>query len=282
MEIVSKASRMREVAKALQARQQSLAFVPTMGALHEGHLSLVRRARELADAVVVSIFVNPTQFGPNEDFTRYPRDLQNDCRLLSAQDVDYLFTPEVGEIYPEDSRTFVEVEGWGEYLCGTTRPGHFRGVTTVVAKLFNIVSPDFAVFGRKDAQQAILIERMTRDLKFDIRIVTCPIVREPDGLAMSSRNRYLNPAQRQAAIVLYHSLLRARAMIERGESNAAVIRECMKEVFNSEPLARIDYIELVDPATLRPADPVRDETLIAVAAYIGTTRLIDNWSVETP
>ncbi|MBZ5535727.1 MAG: pantoate--beta-alanine ligase, partial [Acidobacteriia bacterium] len=166
MEIVSKASRMREVARALHARQQSLAFVPTMGALHEGHLSLVRRARELADAVVVSIFVNPAQFGPNEDFTRYPRDLENDCRMLSALGVDYLFTPEVGEMYPDDSRTFVEVERWGDYLCGATRPGHFRGVTTVVAKLFNIVMPDFAVFGRKDAQQAILIERMTRDLKF--------------------------------------------------------------------------------------------------------------------
>jgi pantoate--beta-alanine ligase len=282
METVFKASRMREVAKELHARQQSLAFVPTMGALHEGHLSLVRRARELAGAVVVSIFVNPTQFGPNEDFTRYPRDLENDCRMLSALDVDYLFTPEVGEIYPDDSRTFVEVEGWGDYLCGATRPGHFRGVTTVVAKLFNIVSPDFAVFGRKDAQQAILIERMTRDLKFDIRIVTCPIVREPDGLAMSSRNRYLNPAQRQAALVLHHSLLRARAMIERGESNASVIHEGMKEVFDGEPLARVDYIELVDPATLRPLDTVRNGTLIAVAAYVGTTRLIDNWSVEIP
>jgi pantoate--beta-alanine ligase len=253
-----------------------------MGALHEGHLSLVRRARELADAVVVSIFVNPTQFGPNEDFTRYPRDLQNDCQKLSALNVDYLFTPEVGEMYPEDSRTFVEVEGWGEYLCGTTRPGHFRGVTTVVAKLFNIVSPDFAVFGQKDAQQAILIERMTRDLKFDIRIVTCPIVREPDGLAMSSRNRYLNPAQRQAALVLHHGLLQARAMIERSELNATVIREGMKKVFDREPLVRVDYIELVDPATLRPINPVRNGTLIAVAAFVGTTRLIDNWSVEIP
>jgi pantoate--beta-alanine ligase len=282
MEIVSKASRMREVAKALHARQQSLAFVPTMGALHEGHLSLVRQARELADAVVVSIFVNPAQFGPNEDFTRYPRDLENDCRMLSALDVNYLFTPEVEEMYPDGSRTFVEVEKWGEYLCGATRPGHFRGVTTVVAKLFNIVIPDFAVFGRKDAQQAILIERMTRDLNFDIQIVTCPIVREPDGLAMSSRNRYLSPEQRQAALVLHHSLLRARAMIERGESNAAVIREGMKEVFKSAPLVRVDYIELVDPATLRPVDTVRNETLIAVAAYVGTTRLIDNWSVEVP
>ncbi|MBZ5538870.1 MAG: pantoate--beta-alanine ligase, partial [Acidobacteriia bacterium] len=162
------------------------------------------------------------------------------------------------------------------------RPGHFRGVTTVVAKLFNIVMPDFAVFGRKDAQQAILIERMTRDLKFDVRIVTCPIVREPDGLAMSSRNRYLNPAQRQAALVLHRSLLRAQTLIERGESNAAVIREAMKEIFDSEPLVKVDYIELVDPTTLRPADPVRNGTLIAVAAYLGTTRLIDNWPVEIP
>lgn len=280
MEIVSSASRMREVARAVHAHGQRLALVPTMGALHEGHLSLVRRARELADAVVVSIFVNPTQFGPNEDFSRYPRDLQNDCQKLTALDVDYLFTPEVEEMYPEDSRTFVEVEGWGEYLCGTTRPGHFRGVTTVVAKLFNIVSPNFAVFGRKDAQQAILIERMTRDLKFDVQIVTCPIVREPDGLAMSSRNRYLDPAQRQAALVLHHSLLHARAMIEKGELNAAVIREGMKRVFDREPLVKVDYIELVDPATLRPINPVQNGTLMAVAAFVGTTRLIDNWSVE--
>ncbi|MGB7623442.1 MAG: pantoate--beta-alanine ligase [Terriglobia bacterium] len=282
MEIVSKASRMREVAKALHARQQSLAFVPTMGALHEGHLSLVRRARELADAVVVSIFVNPTQFGPNEDFTRYPRDLENDCRILSALDVDYLFTPEVEEMYPDDSRTFVEVESWGDYLCGSTRPGHFRGVTTVVAKLFNIVAPDFAVFGRKDAQQAILIERMTRDLNFDVRIVTCPIVREPDGLAMSSRNRYLNPEQRQAALVLGRSLLHARAIIENGERDASVIQKGMREVFDREPLARVGYIELVDPTTLRAVDTVRKGTLIAVAAHVGTTRLIDNWSVEVP
>ena len=204
------------------------------------------------------------------------------CRFRRPDPPHYLVIPDVEEIYSEGARTFVEVEGWGDYLSGTTRPGHFRGVTTVVAKLFNIVMPDFAVFGRKDAHQAILIERMTRDLKFDVRIVTCPIVREPDGLAMSSRNRYLNPAQRQAALVLHRSLLRAQTLIERGESNAAVIREAMKEIFDSEPLVKVDYIELVDPTTLRPADPVRNGTLIAVAAYLGTTRLIDNWPVEIP
>jgi pantoate--beta-alanine ligase len=282
MEIVSKASRMREVVRAGHAGHRRVALVPTMGALHDGHLSLVRRARELAEVVVVSIFVNPTQFGPNEDFTRYPRDLDGDQRVLSGLGVDYIFTPEVEEMYPEGSRTFVEVERWGEYLCGITRPGHFRGVTTVVAKLFNIVSPDFAVFGRKDAQQAILIERMARDLLFDVRIETCAIVREFDGLAMSSRNRYLSSEERQAALVLHRSLLCAKAMIDKGESNAVVIQRGMREIFRREPMARLDYIELVDPSTLCPVDAVRKDTLIAVAAHVGTTRLIDNWSVEAP
>ena len=280
MEIVSKASRMREVAAAIRAKRQRLALVPTMGALHEGHLSLVRHARQQADFVVVSIFVNPTQFGPNEDFSKYPRDLDRDIRQLAELGVEYVFTPEIQEMYPEGCRTYVEVEQWGQRLCGATRPGHFRGVTTIVAKLFNLVSPDVAVFGKKDAQQALLIERMARDLNFNIRIVTCPIIREADGLAMSSRNHYLSPIERQAATVLYRSLMEAKRMIEEGERDALLIRKGMEKLFAQEPVVRIDYIELVDPETLNPVGRAQDGTLIAVAAFVGSTRLIDNWSVN--
>lgn len=280
MDIVSNASSMRDFARVVHARHQKLALVPTMGALHEGHLSLVKKASEVADTVVVSIFVNPKQFGPQEDFSKYPRDLRSDLQLLSNLKVDCVFSPEPREMYPERFRTFVEVEEWSSRLCGATRPGHFRGVTTVVAKLFHIVSPDVAVFGKKDAQQALIIERMVRDLNFGIEIVTCPIVREKDGLAMSSRNRYLNPAERQAATVLYRSLLRARSVTENGESGASIIRKAMMEVFESEPLARVDYIEFVDPNTLEPVEQARKKTLIALAAFLGSTRLIDNWTVS--
>jgi pantoate--beta-alanine ligase len=279
MEIVSTTSRMHEVAKAVHSRGKRIAFVPTMGALHEGHLSLVRRGRELADVVIVSIFVNPTQFGPNEDFTKYPRDLEGDLRMLSELKVEYVFTPEPQEMYPPQARTFVEVEGWGKRLCGTTRPGHFRGVTTVVAKLFNIVSPDVALFGKKDAQQALMIQRMARDLNFGVEIAVCPIVREADGLAMSSRNRHLNPVERKAATVLRRSLCEAKTLIQRGEIDSGMIGKRMAQVFQEEPLVRVDYIELIDPDTLESVKSVQHGTVIAVAAFVGTTRLIDNWSV---
>lgn len=282
MEIVSKSSSMHEAALAARSRGRRLALVPTMGALHDGHLSLVRHARELAETAVVSIFVNPTQFGPNEDFAKYPRDLEADVRLLSELQVEYVFTPTAEEIYPAGFRTFVEVDQWGQRLCGASRPGHFRGVTTVVAKLFHIVSPDVAIFGKKDAQQALIIQRMARDLNFDVEIITCPIIREADGLAISSRNRYLSTTERAAATVLYRSLLRAKEMADDCEHQASKIRRSMQEVFLREPLAKIDYIEIVDPETLEPVDVVHNGTLLAVAAFVGPTRLIDNWSVEVP
>lgn len=282
MEIVSRSSFMREAASAAHAQHRKIALVPTMGALHAGHLSLVRHARELADVVVVSIFVNPTQFGPNEDFSKYPRDLDGDVRLLSELQVEYVFTPTVQEMYPPGGRTFVEVEGWGNRLCGASRPGHFRGVTTVVSKLFHIVVPEVAVFGRKDAQQALIIQRLARDLNFDVQIVTCPIVREGDGLAMSSRNRYLNPAERSAATVLYRSLCAAQRLAAEGERDAHKIQQAMREVFRQESLASIDYLEIVDPETLEPAPALHEGTLVAVAAFVGSTRLIDNWSAELP
>ncbi len=279
MEIVSRASSMHDLSRALHAKGRSLAFVPTMGALHEGHLSLVCEAHNHADDVVVSIFVNPAQFGPNEDFAKYPRDLEKDSKLLSSCGVQYVFAPAVEEIFPAGYRTFVEVEDWGKRLCGASRPGHFRGVTTVVAKLFNIVEPDVALFGRKDAQQAIIIQRMVRDLNFPVKIITCPIVREPDGLAMSSRNRYLRPEERRAALALFRSLRHARMLYEHGQRDTRLLYEEMKKVFKSEPLVHLDYIELVDPHNLEPVEKVSAGTLIAVAAFIGKTRLIDNWSV---
>ncbi len=279
METVSKASSMHERSRAAHAAGKKIALVPTMGALHEGHLSLVREARRRGDVVVVSIFVNPTQFGPKEDFSKYPRDLEGDRRLLAELSVDCVFAPPVEEIYPDGFRTFVEVEEWGKRLCGASRPGHFRGVATVVAKLFNLVDPDIAIFGKKDAQQAILVRRMTRDLNLPVEIVICPIVREPDGLALSSRNRYLNAQERRAALVLSHSLHHAESLVRQAETRAAFIREEMERIFKNEPLARLDYIALVNPETLDPVQQIHDGTLIAVAAFVGTTRLIDNWSV---
>ncbi|MDD5541968.1 MAG: pantoate--beta-alanine ligase [Acidobacteriia bacterium] len=279
MKIVSTASEMHELSRANRAPGCRIGFVPTMGALHDGHLSLVRRARELAKFVVVSIFVNPTQFGPKEDFSKYPRDLQADLKKLSSLDIDCVFAPEPGEIYSQDFRTHVEVEDWGKRLCGSTRPGHFRGVTTVVAKLFNIVTPDVAVFGQKDAQQAFIIRRMVRDLNFDVEIVIAPIVRESDGLAMSSRNRYLSAEERRSATVLFRSLQKAQTLVGEGNVRVSSIVESMREIFDREPSAKIDYIEWVDSTTLEPIDEVEEGSLLAVAAFVGSTRLIDNWIV---
>ena len=255
-------------------------LVPTMGYLHEGHLSLVRRAREECDQLVVSIFVNPTQFGPKEDLSKYPRDLDRDLSLLEPLGVDLVWMPTSEIMYPPGYQTWVEVEAITRPLEGAMRPGHFRGVTTVVAKLFNAVLPQRAYFGQKDAQQAAVIRQMTRDLNFPIEIVVCPIVREPDGLAMSSRNVYLDPEQRQAATVLYRSLCSAKEVYERGERDAEKIREKMKEVLAGEPLADVQYVSCADSDTLEELETVTDKALLSMAVYMGKTRLIDNFVLE--
>ncbi len=251
-------------------------FVPTMGYLHEGHLSLVRAAGRDNPNVVVSIFVNPTQFGPGEDFERYPRDEERDLSLLHGEQVDVVFMPSVEEMYPEGASTFVEVEGITDVLEGAHRPGHFRGVTTIVAKLFNIVQPARAYFGQKDAQQLAVVRKMMRDLRRDIEIVGLPIVREPDGLALSSRNAYLSPEERQAALVLSRALSKAEQLFAAGERNAEALRAAMRELIGAEPLARVDYVSVADPETLRELDRVKSGALVSLAARIGNTRLIDN------
>ena len=251
-------------------------LVPTMGYLHEGHLSLVRRAREECDHVVVSIFVNPTQFGPKEDLSKYPRDIDRDLGLLEPLGVDLIWMPTPQIMYPPGYQTWVEVETITRPLEGAMRPGHFRGVTTVVAKLFNGVQPHNAYFGQKDAQQAAVIRQMTRDLSYPIEIVVCPIVREPDGLAMSSRNVYLDPEQRKAAPVLYRSLCAAKEAHEDGVMDAETLRQIMKDVLVSEPLAHVQYISCADYDTLEELDTVTRKALLSMAVFIGKTRLIDN------
>ena len=253
-----------------------LGFVPTMGALHAGHLSLVRAAHEQCDSVAVSIFVNPAQFAPHEDLDQYPRSLERDRELLEKEGVDLLFVPSTEEMYPPGSSTWVQVEGLSDKLCGQSRPGHFRGVTTVVAKLFHIVQPDCAFFGQKDAAQLAIIRRMVRDLHMPVEIVACLIVREADGLAMSSRNTYLDHQQRKAAPALYRSLMRVREDFGAGERNAARLIGAGKGTISAEPSVRLDYFEIVDPQTLDPLTEVDRPALVAVAAFVGTTRLIDN------
>jgi pantoate--beta-alanine ligase len=253
-----------------------LGFVPTMGALHEGHLSLVRAARARCDAVAVSIFVNPTQFGPTEDFSKYPRSFERDREMLEAEGVDLLFAPSVEEMYPKGAVTFVTVEGLSEKLCGRSRPGHFRGVTTVVSKLLHIVEPDLAFFGQKDAAQAVIIKKMVRDLDLPVEIAVCPVVREADGLAMSSRNAYLDAEQRRSATVLHRALMQVQSLVEKGEHRAAMLIDAALHVFGDEPAVRVDYVEIVDTETLDPVAEVSREALVAVAAFVGATRLIDN------
>jgi pantoate--beta-alanine ligase len=260
--------------------RKRLGLVPTMGALHEGHLSLVRVAKTQCDAVAVSIFVNPTQFGPTEDLSKYPRQFERDCRLLEKEGIDILFAPSVEEIYPSranaGSVTWMTVEGLSEKLDGRSRPGHFRGVTTIVAKLFNIIEPDAAFFGQKDAAQLAVIRRMVLDLNFPVEVVACPIVREPDGLAMSSRNAYLNREERRRALVLQRSLQKTRQRLDAGERSAANLISAGKKVLAGEPGVVLDYFEVIDPDTLDPVEKISKKTLIAVAAYVGSTRLIDN------
>ncbi len=252
-------------------------FVPTMGFLHAGHISLVRRARDECKSVVVSIFVNPTQFGPNEDLSKYPRDLDRDLRLLEEAGADLVWTPTPEVMYPPGFQTWVEVQEMTQPLEGAQRPGHFLGVTTVVAKLFNAVQPTKAYFGQKDAQQAAVIRQMVRDLNFPIEIVVCPIVREPDGLAMSSRNVYLDTEQRKAATVLYRALSAAKDAYEKGERDAEKLRRMMKEVIEREPLAQMQYVSCADYDTLQELDKVTGKILLSMAVFIGKTRLIDNF-----
>src|SRR5436309_13482789 len=267
MKIVRTILEAREFARAARRNGKSLGLVPTMGALHEGHLSLVRAARAKSAAVVVSIFVNPTQFGPKEDFSKYPRNLDRDCDLLEREGVDLVFAPSVDEMYPKAGVTWVEVESLSDRLCGKSRPGHFRGVTTVVAKLFHIVEPDMAFFGQKDAAQVAIIRRMVRDLDFPVRIEVCPIVREADGLALSSRNAYLSPEERKSGLVLYRSLMRVRKLFETKERDSAKLIEAARQEFATEAGVRLDYFEIVNPDTLEPQAQVEGKTLVAVAAF---------------
>jgi len=254
----------------------TVGLVPTMGYLHEGHLSLIRRAREECDQVVVSIFVNPTQFGPKEDLSKYPRDLERDLSLIEPY-TDLVWTPSAEDMYPQGYQTWVEVEALTHPLEGAMRPGHFRGVTTVVAKLFNAVQPHKAYFGQKDAQQAAVIRQMTRDLNFPIQIVVCPIMREADGLAMSSRNVYLDPEQRRAATVLFRSLSAAKEAYEHGERDAEKLRQVMKAVLASEPLAQMQYVSCADYDSLAELDVIKGKALLSMAVFLGKTRLIDNF-----
>jgi pantoate--beta-alanine ligase len=280
LEIIRTIEWMKQVARQARAEGRSTGFVPTMGALHEGHLSLIRAAIAETQPVIASIFVNPTQFGPNEDFQKYPRAFDSDCEKLEEAGVDYLFAPEAPEIYPPGFRTWVNVEGLSERLEGRSRPGHFRGVTTVVLKLLQIVQPQKAYLGRKDAQQARILRQMARDLNLDSEIISCPIVREPDGLAMSSRNAYLNPGERRAATVLFRALEGARASIARGERDALRLTAAMREMLRAERLAETDYVELVDADTLEPVTRLRGACLALLAVKIGAVRLIDNLLIE--
>jgi pantoate--beta-alanine ligase len=278
MEIINRRKRMMSVARKLRREDnRTIGFVPTMGALHEGHLSLIHEARAMCDVVVVSIFVNPAQFSPAEDFNAYPRDLTRDAALLAEYNVDYVFAPTVEEIYPPGFSTYVTVDGASDELEGASRPGHFRGVTTVVAILLNAVKPDFAFFGQKDAQQAVLIKRMVRDLAFNSEIVVVPIVREESGLAMSSRNSYLDDEQRRAAAVLNRALTKAREAYAEGEHSAPRLIELVRAIIEDEPLVRIDYVGVNDAETLERLDKIDDRPgLVSLAVFVGKTRLIDN------
>ena len=261
---------------ALARKRGEVGLVPTMGALHEGHLSLVRAARSQCEVVIVSIFVNPLQFGPKEDLAKYPRPFELDCELLRSEGVDFVFAPSVEEMYPPGAVTFVEVKDLSDRLCGKSRPGHFRGVSTVVSKLFHIVRPDAAFFGQKDAAQVSIIRAMVRDLNVPVEIVAGPIVREPDGLAKSSRNVYLTPQQRQEALVLYRTLSRVQQLYDHGEKDSQRLIDSGKNIFLQEPAARLDYLEIVDPDNLSPLSDAKQGALVAVAGFLGMTRLIDN------
>ena len=279
MQIVTHIAELKQKIREARARGNTIGVVPTMGYLHEGHLTLMRRARTEQGFVIATLFVNPLQFGPTEDYAVYPRDLSRDSALAESTGIDVLFAPSVDEMYPAGNGrtlTFVDVEKITTFLCGASRPGHFRGVATVVTKLFNITEADVAYFGQKDAQQVAVIRRMVADLNMNVKIVPVPIVRESDGLALSSRNQFLSPAQRQAGLVLFRSLTRARALLEDGERDSAVILSAMNELIRQEPMAELDYIAIVDTQTLEPLKQISGDALVALAALFGKTRLIDN------
>ena len=280
MNVAYTVKEVREQVKAWKKEGLSVGLVPTMGYLHEGHASLMKKAVEENDRVVASVFVNPTQFGPTEDLESYPRDFDKDCALCESIGVNLVFHPEPEEMYAPDFCTWVDMDVLSKTLCGKSRPIHFRGVCTVVSKLFNIVTPDRAYFGQKDAQQLAIIRRMVRDLNMDIEIVGCPIVREEDGLAKSSRNTYLNEEERAAALILSKAVFLGQKMVADGETDTAVIKKAMIEKIESEPLAKIDYVEIVDGLSMQPVDKIEGSILAAMAVYIGKTRLIDNFIIE--
>lgn len=280
MQIVSTIEELRSIVKWWRGEGHSVGLVPTMGFLHEGHKSLIVKAVSENDRVVVSDFVNPTQFGANEDLSTYPRDLKRDAALCEEAGADVIFHPAPEEMYFEDNCTFVDMNRLTKGLCGKTRPTHFSGVCTVVSKLFNIVTPDRAYFGQKDAQQLAVIRRMVRDMNFNIAIVGCPIVREEDGLAMSSRNTYLSEKERKAALILHKSLVLGEELLQSGERDAAKVRDAILKNMRTEPLARVDYVELVDAENLEPVKKIQKPILAATAVYIGKTRLIDNFSFD--
>jgi pantoate--beta-alanine ligase len=280
MEIIRTVGWMKQVASEARSRGRVLGFVPTMGALHEGHLSLIREAQKRCSPVVVSIFINPKQFGPSEDFQKYPRQMEKDRAILEEAGIDYLFAPSIEEMYPKGFRTAVVVEGLSDRLEGRSRPGHFRGVATVVVKLFDIVQPRLSFFGRKDAQQVRILQQMNRDLDLDTEIVVCPIAREADGLAISSRNVYLNANERRSARALYQSLEAARKEIARGERNAARLLALIEGVIRGAADVRLDYAEIVDRETLEPVTSLRKNYYVLLAAFVGGTRLIDNALIE--
>jgi pantoate--beta-alanine ligase len=276
MEVIATVKEMRQRSEQLRQEGKTIAFVPTMGYLHEGHLALMRDGNQWGDALVISIFVNPTQFGPSEDYERYPRDMKQDLRLAKKVGVDIVFTPSAHEMYPDGFQTYVEVERVTQNLCGISRPGHFRGVTTVVAKLFNIVKPHVTLFGQKDYQQLVTIKRMVEDLNIDIEVIGIPTVRERDGLAMSSRNAYLSPQKRKKATSLYRALRTGEELFLQGERNTATILTKIRGIIEGEKSASIDYIKICDAHTLEDIEDIKDEAIIAMAVKIGHTRLIDN------
>lgn len=277
IKVVSTVKETRTQVKEWRKQGLTVGLVPTMGYLHEGHQSLIKKAVAENDRVVVSVFVNPIQFAPNEDLETYPRDLEADTKLCDSTGADLIFHPTPDEMYPEGFSTHIQMDNLTKELCGKTRPTHFGGVCTVVGKLFNIVQPDKAYFGQKDAQQLAIIKRMVRDLNFDIEIVGCPIIREPDGLAKSSRNTYLNADERKAALILSKSIELGKQLVAGGERNAQTIIKAMTDKINTEPLARIDYVNAVDALNIEPLETLRGEVLVAIAVYIGKTRLIDNF-----
>jgi len=279
MRLLTSIKKMQKLSLSLKRQGKKISFVPTMGALHKGHLSLVKRAKKLGDFVVTSIFVNPTQFGPKEDYRKYPRDLKKDKELLQKAGCDLIFAPRVKDIYPVGYLTYIDVEELSQKLEGASRPGHFKGVCTVVAKLFNIVQPDFAIFGQKDAQQALIIKKMAEDLDFPVKIIVSPTVREKDGLACSSRNSYLITEERNQAKILYQSLKLGEKMIKAGEKNPLKVIKKMTEMIKQVPLAKIDYIALTDTQTLEPVRKIKGELLLSLAVKFGKTRLIDNLKI---